>query len=88
MAVQHAEAPRGQHEQPGAGKQDADELDRQLALLAVNPGAISRDEQRRGQHADEHEHRDDERSSDATRAGHAVGLHGARRARRATRRRE
>ena len=48
MAVEDTEAPGGEHEQPGAGKEDAHERDRQLARLApANPGAMSSMSQRR-----------------------------------------
>ena len=42
MAVEDAEAPRRQHEQTGARKQDADDRDRQLrASRPRSPGAMS-----------------------------------------------
>ena len=72
MAVQDAEAPGRHGEQPRAGKQDADDPDREVALLAVESRRDRRDEQRRRDDADEHEHRDDEREQRGHRAGHAV----------------
>ena len=74
VAVQHTQAPRGQREQSGARKQDADDVDRQLALLAPETRRDDRDEKRRGDDADEHEHGDDEREQRGHRAGDAIGL--------------
>ena len=49
--------------------------DRQLALARrESPGAISVDQQRRREHADEHEHGDDQRQQRRDGAGDAVGL--------------
>ena len=42
-------------------------------LSPVKPGAITRDEERRREHAGQHEHRDDEREQRADGAGHAIG---------------
>ena len=61
MAVEDAETPRRQHEQPGAGEQDAGNGNRQLAFLAAEARRNQRDEQRRREHAGEHERRRDER---------------------------
>ena len=74
MAVQHAEAPRGQHEQPGARKQDAHELDGQLALVALESRRDRGNQHRRREHADDDQDRDDERQERADGAGHPVGV--------------
>ena len=74
MAVEDAEAPRGEHQQAGARKQDADDRDRQLPLLALESRRDERDEQRRGEHAEQHERARDEREQRRHRAGDARGL--------------
>ena len=57
MAVEDAEAPRREHQKAGARKQDSDDRDRQLPLLALEPWRDERDEQRRGEDAEQHENR-------------------------------
>jgi hypothetical protein len=74
VTVENAEAPRGQHQQPRAGKQNPNQLDRQLAFRAGKSGRDCRNQQRRGEHAEEHQHRDDERPERTDRAGNMVGL--------------
>ena len=74
MAVENAEAPGRQHEQAGARKQDADDGDRQLALFAREARRDERDEQRRGEDAEQHEHCRDERQQRRDRARDARGL--------------
>ena len=74
VAVQDAEAPGRHGKEPGAGKQHAHDPDRQLALVAVEPGRDRGDQQRRRHDADEHEHRDDQREQRRHRAGHAIRL--------------
>ena len=74
VAVEHAEAPRGEHEQAGAGKQDANEPNRQLALLALEPGRDDVDEERRREHADEDDDAHREREKRGHRARHPVGV--------------
>src|SRR5262249_51817449 len=74
MAVEHAEAPGGHREQAGAGEQDADDPDRESALLAVKPWRDQRDEERRRDDADEHEQRDDERQQRRDGARDTIGL--------------
>ena len=88
MAVQHAEAPRRDGEQPGAREQDPHDRNRQLPLAAVEAGRDQRDEQRRGEDADEDEDGDDQRQQGGDGAGDAVGLARARRAPAARRRPE
>ena len=51
VAVEHAEAPRREHEQPRAGEEDAHEPFGQLALLALEAERDGVDEERRGEHA-------------------------------------
>ena len=74
MAVEHAQAPRRQHQQPGARKQDAHELNRERALIAVEPGRDEIDEQRRGEHAGEDDRAHHQREERQDGAGHAVGI--------------
>ncbi len=61
MAVEDAEKPRRHHEQARAGKQDAHDLNRQVALVAFEAGRDHVDEIRRHQHADRDQHRYAER---------------------------
>ena len=61
MAVEHAEEPRRHHQQSRAGKQDAHDLDRQVALVALEAGRDHVDQIRRHQHADRDEHGDAKR---------------------------
>jgi hypothetical protein len=74
MAVEHPEAPRREHEQPRAGEEDAHKPLGQRALLPLEAHRDAVDEQRRGEHADEHQHRDDEREQGEDGPGDAVGL--------------
>ena len=74
MAVEDAEAPGGEHQQAGARKQDAHDRDRQLPLLALESRRDERDEQRRGDDAEQHERARDEREQRRDRAGDARGL--------------
>ena len=57
MTVEDAEEPRRHHEQARAGKQDAHDLNRQVALVALEAGRDHVDEIRRHQHADRDQHR-------------------------------
>ena len=74
MAVQHAETPRRQDQQPGARKQHADDRHRQIAFLA---GEARRDhgaERGRGDDASQDDHGDDQREQGADGTRHAVGF--------------
>ena len=73
MAVQDTQAPGREDQQAGAWKQDANDLDRQLALRAGEPGRNRRNKQRRGQHAgkDQYGHDDGEERGDG--AGNPIG---------------
>ncbi len=53
VAVQHAEAPRGGHEQPRAGKQHSHEPDRQVPLGTSKARGDQRDHERRRQDAED-----------------------------------
>ena len=59
---------------PAPGKQDPNELDGQLALLAGETWRDGGDQQRRREDADQHEDGDDEREQRADGARDAVGL--------------
>ena len=59
---------------PVAGKQHAHDGDRQLALAAVKSRRDRVDEQRRREHADEHEHGDEQAQHRQNGASDAVGL--------------
>ena len=74
MTVEHAQTPGGKHEQAGAGKKHADDLNRELALRAGESGRNGRDERRGGEDSDEHDggHHECEERGDG--AGDAVGL--------------
>ena len=72
MAVQDAEAPRGHHQQARAGKEDAHERDGQLALRAVEAGGDDVDQQRRREHAEQHQHRGEQRQDREDGARHAA----------------
>ncbi len=74
MAVQDAEAPRRQHEQAGPGKEHADDVDGERALIAAKPWRNQVDEDRRRQHAHEHEHRHDQRQQRHDGAGDSIRL--------------
>ena len=73
VTVQDAEAPGRQHQQAGAGKQNAHELNRQLALGAVESRRDQRRSTGRGEHADEHQQRRDKRKNREHGAGDPVG---------------
>jgi hypothetical protein len=74
VAVEDAETPGGYHEDAGAGEEDPHNRDRQRALFAAEPWCDQVDEQRRRQHADQHErrHHQDEQRGDGAR--HTIGL--------------
>jgi hypothetical protein len=74
MAVEDAEAPGGEDEEPGAGKEDTDEIDRQLALCPFEAGSDQIDQQRRGQNAEKNENRCNERQNRRDRTGHPSPL--------------
>ena len=74
MAVEHAQAPRGKDEQPGAGKQHADDLNRERALLARESRSDDRDQRRRGEDSGEHDGGHDERKERGDCAGDPVGF--------------
>ena len=61
-------------EQTGAWEQNADQLDRQLALGAAETRCDRGNEQRCGQDARQHQDGDDEREDGSDRAGHARRL--------------
>jgi hypothetical protein len=56
MAVQNAEAPRRADEEACAGKEDADEKNREFALLSVEARGDGFDEPRRGENTEKTEH--------------------------------
>ena len=72
VAVQDAEAPGREDEQSRAGKEDANQLNRQLALVALEAGRDRVDQQRRREHAQQHQHGDEQREQRADSAGDAV----------------
>ena len=74
VAVQHAQAPGRQHQDAGAGEQDAHQVDAGLALLAAVAGGEHVHQQRRRQHARQHQHRHDQRQHAGHRARHPPGL--------------
>ena len=74
MAIEHAQAPRGQHEQPGAGKQDPNKLDRQVALVARKAWRNRGNQHRRREYSGHHQDRDDEREKRTDRACDPVGV--------------
>jgi hypothetical protein len=74
VAIEDAEAPRRQHQHADAGKQHADDLDRQEPLVAVKTRRDRADEERRRHDADQNEDGDDEREQRRDRAGDAVRL--------------
>ena len=69
MAVEDAEAPGGSDEQACAGKEDADEEDGELALLAVEAGGDGVDEPGGGENTEENE----ERSADGEESRNGTG---------------
>ena len=74
VAVQDAQAPGREHEQPGAREENPHEADGQLALLALESRRDGVDQHRRGQHADEDEHRHPQRERRPDRPGDPAGL--------------
>ncbi len=77
MHVQHAETPRRQHEQPGAGKQNPHEPGRQLALRALESGRQHVDHPRRREDAGQRQHRDGQREQREDRPRGLRGFLGA-----------
>jgi len=73
MTVQHAEKPRRHHEQSRAGKQDAHDLNRQVALVALEARRDHVDQIRGHHHADRHQHRYAESQNRADAPGDHVG---------------
>ena len=74
VAVEDAETPGRQHQEPGARKEDADQGDGEFALVAREAGRDDRDEAGRSEHAERHHTRHDEREQRADGARHPVGL--------------
>ena len=74
VAIQNAQPPRGEHQQSGAGEENAHQPDGQFALGALEPGSDDPDQVRRQQDADQHDHRRGQRQDRAHRAGHAARL--------------
>src|SRR6266852_3621822 len=74
MAVQDAKAPRGHHQKAGAGKQDADDGDGQLAPGAGESWSDGADDPWRREDADEDDAADHQSQKRADRAGDAIGL--------------
>ena len=65
VAVQNTKAPRGEDKQPGAGKEDAHNPDRQFALVAAEAGRDPVDQVRSRQHT----HKDKNRSAERKQRG-------------------
>ena len=74
MAIQNAERPRGEHQQSGAGEQDAHQPDGEFALGAFETRGDDPDQVRRQQDTDQHEHRRGQRQDRADRSGYAAGF--------------
>ena len=74
MAIQNSQAPRGQNENPGAGKQYADERDRQVASFFLKSEGDYGHDVRRREYADEHYDRGNERQDAEDGIRHARGL--------------
>ena len=74
MAVENSETPGGEHQQSGAGKQDAHQPDGEFALGAFETRRDDPDQVRRQQDTDQHEHGRGERQDRAHRSGHAAGF--------------
>ena len=68
VAVQHAETPGGGDEHARGWKDDPDETDRERTLRSGEPGGDRVDEERRREHAEEHQHRHDEHQQREDRA--------------------
>ena len=66
MAVQDPQAPCGEHQQPGAGKKDAHQLNGELAFLPVEAGCDGVDEPGRRDYSkgDEHSGGDEQQAED------------------------
>ena len=74
MAVEDAEAPRRQHEQTGAGKQDPDERDGQIALVAAEARRDCGNQQRGRDDSGEDDCGDDRRQQRGDGAGDPIGV--------------
>ena len=72
MAVQDAQAPGGEDEEPHAREQDAHDADGELADLALESGSHEPDDRGRGQDADGDDHADGEREQGGHDSGHAA----------------
>ena len=72
MAVEHAEAPRGEHEQPRAGEKYLDEPDRPFAPFAFEAVSDETDQIGRRQNSDEDKDGSDEREQGEDCSGDAA----------------
>ena len=72
VAVQNAQAPGRERQQPGAGKENLNDADGQFPLAALKPRSDGVDQERRGQHAKQNQNRRGERQNGADRARHAA----------------
>ena len=73
MTVQDAEEPRRHHQQSRAGKEDAHDLNRQVALVALEARRDHVDQVRRDQHAERDQHRYAQRQNRADTPREHVG---------------
>jgi hypothetical protein len=74
MAVEDAEAPGRQHEEPRAGKQDPHQPDGDFALLPREPRRDDGDEPWREEDPDQHQHRGRQSEKRGDRRGDPPGL--------------
>ncbi len=72
MTVENAETPRPHREASRAGKQDAHQVDHEIALLPLVAGCDQVNEQRRREHSKEHEQRYRQAKDGTHRAGNAI----------------
>ena len=74
MTVEDPEAPRGEHQQRRARKQDLHQDDGELPFVAVESRGNQVDEPRGGPHAERNEHRGDDEQQPEDRFGKLRGL--------------